>query len=175
MKMHYKTNKEKRASIIGSLNEVLILVHPDCVIELPVSTIKEYTKRVFSAINKYNTIIHLFFSNGFGENLSDEKKELYKKLREILMTADVVMISDHKNMYSGSFKKELPDWIIDHKGGTIRIGGGYKDLCVRKTKEMLSGLGWLLKEQEISVVDDESLTFSRQMGNGNSLLTDEND
>ena len=160
--------------------KILLLVHPDIIFEVASRKIdgKSNVDAALEYIEKYKQykaefdyiIVHLFYSNRMLERniLSWDKKvyDLYLSFVEDLKDgADVVL---HDENYSASFQDELPSYAIDNPNSTIYLSGGYKDLCVEKTKFMLHGadgkggkLGSLLTELNIKVVCFSPLLIDR--------------
>lgn len=136
--------------------KLLLLVHPDIVFEMSTNNMQIYLKKIEDEVLRFDYVItHLFYSPEFKpEWLSRDPthNHIFQNfIRMIQRNSNLVKWDNPRFM--ASFRHELPYYLIDNPGTTIYLAGGYKDLCVKATQEMMNDkLGTIIRETDTSVV-----------------------
>jgi len=154
----------------GSKKKLLLLVHPDIVFEMSTNSMQSYYKRIEDEVGRFDHVItHLFYSPEFNpEWLSKDvvHNNIFSNFMKMLRRNSHVIKWDNPR-FMASIKQELPYYLIDHPGTTVYLAGGYKDLCVKATDEMMRDkIGSIIKDTEASVVCYEPLLIKDR----NSIL-----
>lgn len=163
-------NEVSEERVAPSGKKLLLLVHPDIVFEMSTNNMQYYFKRIEDEVLGFDHVItHLFYSPEFKpEWLS--KDETHNHIFQNFMK----MIRRHSDLvkwdnprFMASLKEELPYYLIDNPGTTVYLAGGYRDLCVKATHEMMKDkLGSIIRETGASVACYEPLMIA----NRNSVL-----
>jgi hypothetical protein len=163
-------NEVSGERVASSGKKLLLLVHPDIVFEMSTNNMQYYFKRIEDEVLGFDHVItHLFYSPEFKpEWLS--KDETHNHIFQNFMK----MIRRHSDLvkwdnprFMASLKEELPYYLIDNPGTTVYLAGGYRDLCVKATHEMMKDkLGSIIRETGASVACYEPLMIA----NRNSVL-----
>ena len=164
--------------------EILLLVHPDIIFEVASAKHNGKLINLQSAINYIEEfkrmylnfdfiVVHLFYSNLVGKenvfNWDKELHDLYLDFIKLLKEKSNVVLVD-KN-FSASFQDELPSYLIDNPYSTIYLAGGYENLCVRATQDMLfRKLEDIIKEQNISISCFPELMIKNRQDSWSSLI-----
>lgn len=136
--------------------KILLLVHPDIVFEMAIKSMQAYYKLLEEHLSRFDhVIVHLFYSPNFEPSwLSQDetKNHIFKNYMKMLRNNAHVVKWDNPR-FSASFQEELPDYLIDNPNSQIFLAGGYKDLCLKATREMIDN-----KLQDI--INDTNTTIS---------------
>lgn len=118
---------------------LLLLVHPDVVFEInETEFIEQYLERLKRELPKFDHVItHIMFSPRAPEVVDGifSRLQLFNEFMQSLHEHSDWIGLDKK--FSTSFSDALPDYFIDNPGTQIWLAGGYKDLCVRDTENIL--------------------------------------
>lgn len=136
--------------------KLLLLVHPDIVFEMSTSNLQTYLKRVEDEVLRFDYVItHLFYSPEFKpEWLSRDTthNHIFENFMKMIRRNSNLVKWDNPR-FMGSIKQELPYYLIDNPGTTVYLAGGYKDLCVKATQEMMNDrLGTIIRDTDTSIV-----------------------
>ena len=136
--------------------KILLLVHPDIVFEMAIKSMQAYYKLLEDHLSRFDhVIVHLFYSPNFEPSLlsqDETKNHIFKNYMKMLRNNAHVVKWDNPR-FSASFQEELPDYLIDNPNSQIFLAGGYKDLCLKATREMIDN-----KLQDI--INDTNTTIS---------------
>lgn len=143
-------------------SQLTLLVHPDCVFEQGREAFEAYRALIAPALRGQTVLVYWFYSDRFGGILhgwdsgESDRTRLYLEIRNYFLgVADVARFDDGK-----LFGEELLGWVANHQGGSIRIGGGYEELCVAKTARMIEDhLGDVLEESNVTTAVVPVLCF----------------
>jgi hypothetical protein len=136
--------------------KLLLLVHPDIVFEMSTANMQTYLKRVEDEVLRFDYVItHLFYSPEFKpEWLSRDPthNHIFQNFMKMIRRNSNLIKWDNPR-FMASLKQELPYYLIDNPGTTIYLAGGYKDICVKATHEMMNDkLGTIIRDTDTSVV-----------------------
>lgn len=155
---------------ISSGKKLLLLVHPDIVFEMSTSSMQSYFKKIEDEVLGFDHVItHMFYSPEFKpEWLSKDEthNHIFTNFMKMIRRNSHLVKWDNPR-FMASFKQELPYYLIDNPGTVIYLAGGYKDLCVKATHEMMKDkLGSIIRDTGATVACYEPLMIS----NRNSVL-----
>lgn len=175
-----KGGKKKRASeleaifrkISGSLEtqearpKVLILIHPETLLERSKKVFEAYLAEVKENINKFHEVfIYNYLPEGYLKKILDstDSNELYNEF--LSLKSDKIHFKKDKDMLKSKIKDELSSYFIENEGFDIYVSGGYQDMCLRDSCSNLINL----LDEEIRSFDHklfvfEPLVFSRARG-----------
>lgn len=150
---------------------ILILIHPDCAVELSRNDAENYLHKIkMITPSMFDKIfVNYFFSYDFtkpGWLYSDHPNyDILLQIREHLNN-----ISSHvhdRNMGKVSFSGPIADYLIENEEVLIHIGGGYQDLCLKQSVgNFCSILNWLVKEHDHEVIIEKQLVYYRNISMG---------
>lgn len=134
--------------------DLLILIHPDAVIETSKENAKNYLQELKKNIPKFDKVItHFMFSYNFVNMDTTKKLKTYDVLLEIRNYLEKNTEHVHDiSMGKESFENKIADLLMEKESLNIFIAGGNQDLCLRDSyQNFCSVLDWLVKEQNHSV------------------------
>jgi len=121
------------------MKTLLILVHPDAVIDRGVDLSIEYYDALKNHLNNFDyLVVNAFFSEGYKDMgyMSDEKKDIYLKITDLLKGQSNLINYETDLMDKGSkvFESIVFDLIADNEseGLEIYMSGGNQDLCLQE-------------------------------------------
>lgn len=143
-------------------NKLMILVHPDCCVELGAEAVIEYTNLLKQHLPRFDYVItHFFIPDGrpWSNYWDDQMKEAHISLVETIKSLSNVAVS--RNTYACSYDKELPDYLIENPNTTIYMAGGYEANCLWMSYQRLFvKLKWLMDEQNHQVYYYKPLIYT---------------
>lgn len=152
---------------------MLILVHPDCCIEVGADAAKRYTELLREHLPKFDYVISHMFLDGrpWSHSWDEGKIRAHDELYNLVKRLSNVAMHDPRNLYSCSYDKELPDFLIENQDTNVYMSGGYEGNCLWISYQRLfEKLGWLLKENGQKVSYYKPLLFHPgELGTGEYL------
>lgn len=117
------------------MKSLLILVHPDAVVERGTSTAIKYLELLKTELPKFDIVItHLFLSERYDG--PEELAVIFREIREFLETKSTKCIKD-STMGRNSFENVIFDIMAEHEsdGLNIFMSGGNQDLCLQDSHD----------------------------------------
>lgn len=121
------------------MKTLLILIHPDAVIDRGVDLSRKYLKALEANLNNFDyLIVNAFYSEGYKDMgyMSDEKKDIYLKITNLLKGQPNLINYETDLMDKGArvFESIVFDLIADNEseGLEIYMSGGNQDLCLQE-------------------------------------------
>jgi len=117
---------------------MLILVHPEVIMEQSFELFEDYLNIIKDSIYKFEKVfIYTYFPKGYIDHQIEKSSNPEKSLsiyKEFLdLASDNVRISRDKNMLEAAFKEEISEYLIENENLDIFISGGYQELCLRES------------------------------------------
>jgi hypothetical protein len=112
--------------------KLLILVHPDCVVEVGEHTTNEYETLLKNHAGRFDYVItHLFYPKNYTDTLRKNNLERYNQIKRLW---EVVRNFSHEVIDAEnekcSYNQNIPDYLITNPGVTVYMAGGYEDNCL---------------------------------------------
>jgi hypothetical protein len=121
------------------MKTLLILIHPDAVIDRGVDLSKEYFEALKANVNKFDhLIVNAFYSDGYEDRgyMSDDKKDIYLKIVNLLKNQSNLVNYETDLMDKGAkvFESIVFNLIADNESEGLKIymSGGNQDLCLQE-------------------------------------------
>lgn len=112
--------------------KLLILVHPDCVVEEGKDAANEYETLLRNHVGRFDYVItHLFYPKNYKDWMQKDSPERYsqiQKIRETVSSFSHEVIEAEKERCS--YSQNIPDYLITNPGVTVYMAGGYEDNCL---------------------------------------------
>jgi hypothetical protein len=137
--------------------KLLILIHPDCVVEEGEDTMNQYDVLLKNHAGRFDYVItHLFWPKFVieGSRYSEQIKKILTTVRGV---SDEVIERDNERC---SYSQSIPDYLINNPGVTVYMAGGYEDNCLWISyAKLFRNLSDILKEGEHQVFWYRPLIF----------------
>lgn len=138
---------------VGASN-VLILVHPDALMEQNSDLFEEYVEKIKSSVDRFDEVFiyFLFDINGLYVNRILERANDPEKLKKIYedllnLKSKKIHIEEDKDLLASSFSSDKMYLYFMNNSMNIFISGGFQDSCLRGAcNNLFSKLGEHIKE-----------------------------
>ena len=164
-KMKRKSNFIKYYNISKFSNKkisnVLILIHPDALMEKGLAPFEEYIEKIRSHQNYFDKVyIYLLFDrNGVYVNRIFENNKDLKKIYEDLLKLESNKVSikkgDNQSFALSLNSDEMYSFFMDNENMDIFISGGYQDMCLRGACDTI----FLNLDEHIKAFDHEVFLY----------------
>ena len=137
--MNLNLRKQIRKIILETLQrrkKILILVHPECLIETNSNVFPEYVDRIKNETLNFDRVFSYYylppnFLNDLIEVRGESSRIAFEEMKKILTTGNATFERDY-DMLETALKNEISEYLILNEGVDVYISGGNQDLCLRK-------------------------------------------
>jgi len=137
--MNLNLRKQIRKIIFETLQrrkKILILVHPECLVETNSNIFPEYVDRIKNETLNFDRVFSYYYlPSNFLNNLIERKEEsvriAFEEMKKILTIGNATFERDY-DMLETALKNEISEYLILNEGVDVYISGGNQDLCLRE-------------------------------------------